>query len=70
MGSEREETDVVSGISYAPPEGADVIRTIDVHAAGEPLRVVVDGLPQQGHEILERGLPAVRLRLTVVVRSG
>ena len=46
---------MVSGISYAPPEGADVIRTIDVHAAGEPLRVVVDGLPPiPGTTMLEK----------------
>ena len=30
---------------YAPPKGAQVIRTVDVHVAGEPLRVIVDGLP-------------------------
>jgi proline racemase len=35
----------VSGLTYAPPEGADVVRTIDVHAAGEPLRVIVEGVP-------------------------
>jgi proline racemase len=40
---------------YAPPEGADVIRTIDVHAAGEPLRVIVDGLPPiPGDSMLEK----------------
>jgi proline racemase len=40
---------------YTPPEGADVIRTIDVHAAGEPLRVIVDGLaPVPGDTMLEK----------------
>lgn len=29
---------------YAPPDGAEVIRTIDVHAAGEPVRIIVEGL--------------------------
>jgi trans-L-3-hydroxyproline dehydratase len=35
--------------------GADVIRTVDLHAAGEPLRVVVDGLPPvPGADMLEK----------------
>lgn len=35
----------MSNATYTPPAGADIIRTIDVHAAGEPLRVIVEGLP-------------------------
>ena len=35
----------MNGTMYRPPEGVQVIRTIDVHAAGEPLRVIVEGLP-------------------------
>ena len=56
--------------SYTPPEGADVIRTIDVHAAGEPLRVIVEGLPPvPGDSMLEKRryaqehLDALRRRL-------
>jgi len=45
----------VSGVECRPPEGADVIRTIDVHAAGEPLRVVVEGVPDiPGDTMLEK----------------
>jgi proline racemase len=60
----------VSRAFYACPEGSDVIRTIDAHAAGEPLRVIVDGLaPIPGATMLEkrryaRGhLDALRKRL-------
>jgi proline racemase len=36
-------------------EGTMVITTIDAHAAGEPLRVIIGGLPElQGETILER----------------
>ena len=35
----------MKGATYAPPAGTQAVRTIDVHAAGEPLRVIVDGLP-------------------------
>jgi proline racemase len=36
-------------------EKAIVIRTLDTHTAGEPLRIVIDGLPElQGTTILER----------------
>lgn len=62
--------DAVSSVSYEPPDGADVIRTIDVHAAGEPLRVIVDGLPPiPGATMLEKrryareNLDVVRRRL-------
>jgi proline racemase len=45
----------LSSVSYTPPEGADVIRTVDVHAAGEPLRVIVEGLPPiPGASMLEK----------------
>ena len=45
----------VNSSSYTPPEGADVIRTIDVHAAGEPLRVIVEGFPPiPGGSMLEK----------------
>ena len=45
----------MSGAVYTPPEGAQVIRTIDVHAAGEPLRVIVEGLPPvPGATMLEK----------------
>jgi len=51
LGRERAHTHVTGDRSdeqgqLHAPEGADVIRTIDVHAAGEPLRVIVDGLRQ------------------------
>ncbi len=40
---------------YRPGAGATVITTIDVHAAGEPLRIIIDGLPPlPGATILER----------------
>jgi len=45
----------MASVTYTPPEGADVIRTIDVHAAGEPLRVIVEGLPPiPGGSMLEK----------------
>jgi proline racemase len=45
----------MANVTYTPPEGADVIRTIDVHAAGEPLRVIVGGLPPiPGRSMLEK----------------
>jgi proline racemase len=60
----------VSSASYTCPEGSDAIRTIDAHAAGEPLRVIVDGLaPIPGATMLEKRryarehLDAVRRRL-------
>jgi proline racemase len=47
--------DAVNRCSYTPPEGVEVIRTIDVHAAGEPLRVIVEGLrPIPGDSMLEK----------------
>jgi proline racemase len=45
----------MASVIYTPPEGADVIRTIDVHAAGEPLRVIVEGIPPiPGRSMLEK----------------
>jgi trans-L-3-hydroxyproline dehydratase len=35
----------MSATAYTPPAGTEVVRTIEAHAAGEPLRVIVDGLP-------------------------
>jgi len=36
-------------------ENAIVITTFDAHTAGEPLRIITDGLPElQGATILER----------------
>ncbi len=40
---------------YSPIHGATVITTLDVHAAGEPLRIITGGMPElQGATILER----------------
>jgi len=40
---------------YSPINGAIVIKTLDVHAAGEPLRIITGGMPElQGATILER----------------
>jgi len=40
---------------WHPPEGWTVITTIDAHTAGEPLRVIVDGVPAlPGATILEK----------------
>ncbi len=42
-------------MSWEPPEGWMRVTTIDAHAAGEPLRVITDGLPPiKGNTILER----------------
>jgi len=66
----------VTGVGYRPPEGADVIRTIDVHVAGEPLRVVVEGLPPiPGDDMLAKrryaqaNLDTVRRRLMLEPRG-
>ena len=58
-------------IAWNPPTDWMRIKTIDAHAAGEPLRVIVDGLPPlPGDTILEKrrylpqeqsGFPAHRL---------
>lgn len=42
-------------INYTPPESWLKIKTIDMHTGGEPLRVLVDGLPEiKGNTILEK----------------
>lgn len=41
--------------SWDPPPGWTVVRTIDAHAAGEPLRIVTSGLPPiPGRNMLEK----------------
>jgi trans-L-3-hydroxyproline dehydratase len=41
--------------NWQPPEDWIVIRTIDMHTGGEPLRVFIDGLPKiEGNTILEK----------------
>ena len=40
---------------WSPPANWIKISTIDAHTAGEPLRIVIDGLPElQGYTILEK----------------
>ena len=40
---------------WKPPEDWKMITTIDVHAAGEPLRVIIEGMPEiSGKTILEK----------------
>jgi len=40
---------------YNPIDGTSVITTLDMHAAGEPLRIITGGMPElQGATILER----------------
>ena len=41
--------------NWKPPEHWTRITTIDMHTGGEPLRVIVDGLPQiEGRTVLEK----------------
>jgi trans-L-3-hydroxyproline dehydratase len=41
--------------NWQPPEHWTRITTIDMHTGGEPLRVIVDGLPPiEGHTVLEK----------------
>lgn len=41
--------------TFSPPQEASQITTLDVHAAGEPLRIITGGLPEiKGNTILER----------------
>ncbi len=43
------------GWNWEPPEDWPRIKTIDMHTAGEPLRVITDGLPEiPGNTILEK----------------
>jgi len=47
--------DFARGLGWAPPEGWRHITTIDAHAAGEPLRVILTGYPDlEGATILDR----------------
>jgi len=42
-------------LKWSPPPSWKVIRTVDAHAAGEPLRVIIEGLPKiPGTTILEK----------------
>jgi len=42
-------------INWNPPKDWIKIRTIDAHAAGEPLRVIIDGFPEvKGNSILKK----------------
>ena len=46
---------------WRPPESWRCIRTVDAHAAGEPLRVVLSGVPElRGDTVLERRRDATR----------
>ena len=49
-------TRILSALSnWRPPEHWTRITTIDMHTGGEPLRVVVDGLPPiEGRNVLEK----------------
>lgn len=49
-------TKIVSALSnWRPPEHWTRITTIDMHTGGEPLRVIVDGLPPiEGRNVLEK----------------
>ena len=41
--------------NYRPLEGTTIITTLDLHAAGEPFRIITGGLPElKGSTILER----------------
>ena len=42
-------------MSFTPPADWHCIHTIDAHTAGEPLRVVIEGVPEpEGDTILEK----------------
>jgi len=42
-------------LNWSPPPGWNVIKTIDMHTGGEPLRILVDGYPEiKGESILEK----------------
>lgn len=50
-----DDTDLIKLSDWRPPEGWARITTIDMHTGGEPLRVVVDGLPPiEGQTVLEK----------------
>jgi proline racemase len=40
---------------FEAPEQCDKITVLDAHAGGEPLRIIIDGLPEiKGENILEK----------------
>ena len=42
-------------LNWQPPEHWTKITTIDMHTGGEPLRIIIDGLPPlRGHTVLEK----------------
>ncbi len=50
-----DDTDLTKLTDWRPPEGWTRITTIDMHTGGEPLRVVIDGLPPiEGRTVLEK----------------
>ena len=52
---EGEHLDIETGLNWQPPKDWLKIRTIDAHAGGEPLRVILDGFPHlPGDSILAR----------------
>ena len=54
--------DITRARAWRPPEGWSTLSTVDAHAAGEPLRVVVSGWPDLGAgSILERRRRAKRM---------
>ncbi len=51
----------MSDFKWLPPETWPRIRTVDAHAQGEPLRIIVDGFPQpEGDTVLARRRDAQR----------
>jgi len=47
--------DTARGLGWSPPEGWWRVTTVDAHAAGEPLRVILAGYPElEGATILEK----------------
>lgn len=53
--------DATVNLNWRPPDDWHRIRTIDAHAAGEPLRVILDGFPElPGDSILARRRAARR----------
>ncbi|MCG8469758.1 MAG: proline racemase family protein [Gemmatimonadetes bacterium] len=45
----------MTALDWPTPEGCRVVRTIDAHAQGEPLRIITAGFPQPaGNTVLER----------------
>lgn len=47
--------DLRKALDWTPPPGTERIRVIDAHTAGEPLRIVIDGIPAlEGSTVLEK----------------